>query len=670
VRECLDSLAVQTLSRDRLEIVVVGPGDDPEIRTLVGELRATYPRLNLRMLEAHGPDEGTARNVGAAAARGDYLTFVDAEDRAAPGYLEALLEEADPGVVVVGMVAGLDAPGSIDPGLRRVEGRTLLASELPRLFGSHTGMLVSTELARSALFDPALHGGEDHAYWLSLFAHQQFRFRVLRAGDAATTYRRPTGPGSSDGVGFLDVVRRLECLRALESVPRADPAVSRVARAVGEDLAAGINSYLRAHPSERAHVVAEAEAMGVREVPWSQVNAGMARDLAICYCFPPDNDTSGMVAAKRIRERGVVTDVVSHDLSRLRDVDWQSLRVPGDFLGRRHAVRGRASFTGWSHIPPFVEEALATVAQWEAEQGPYDTVYSRAMAVGSHYAAALLKVRRPEIRWTAEFSDPMRVNLHGKERPDDVVWDWLSHELADAMRAAGYQPVLHPGEGLRLFEWVERLVYALADDIIFTNDHQRRLMLDHCDDPGLVRRALSISQVHAHPALPRTFYDLAPVALDRRHDAVHLAYFGAFYDTRHLGDLVQAMLRLPQRDRDHVRLHVYTPDPSRLTLQLTRLGLAGSVTAHAYKPVLEFLHLTTQFDVLVAEDARTTECHDLNPYLPSKVADYAGSGTPVWVIYEPGSVMSTMPFDHRSALGDVDDAYRVLQGLIRDRVAQ
>ena len=439
---------------------------------------------------------------------------------------------------------------------------------------------------------------------------------------------------------------------------------------MAEDLATGINTYLRAHPDERLRVIAEAEAMGVHEVPWSQVNSGLGRDLAICYCFPPDNDTSGMVAAKRIRERGVVTDVVSHDLSRLRDVDWQSLRVPGEFLGRRHVVRGRASFTGWSHIPPFVEEALATVEQWETEQGAYATVYSRAMAVASHYAAALLKVRRPEIRWTAEFSDPMRFNLHGKERPDDVVWDWLSHELADAMRAAGHEPVLHPEEGLRLFEWVERLVYALADDIIFTNDHQRQLMLDHCDDPELARRALAISEVHAHPPLPRSFYDLAPVDLDRRHDAVHLAYFGAFYDTRHLGDLVQGLLRLRQSEREHVRLHVYTPDPTELTLRLARLGLAGTVSAHPYKPVLEFLNLTTQFDVLVVDDARTTDCHDLNPYLPSKVADYAGSGTPIWAIYEPGSVMSSMPFDHRSRLGDVDEAHLVLQRLIRGRVTR
>ena len=73
-------------------------------------------------------------------------------------------------------------------------------------------------------------------------------------------------------------------------------------------------------------------------------------------------------------------------------------------------------------------------------------------------------------------------------------------------------------------------------------------------------------------------------------------------------------------------------------------------------PVLEFLNLTTQFDVLVVNDAATTAHHEVNPYLPSKVADYRGSGTPVWAICEPGSVLATLDFEHRSDLGDVEQA--------------
>ena len=85
-------------------------------------------------------------------------------------------------------------------------------------------------------------------------------------------------------------------------------------------------------------------------------------------------------------------------------------------------------------------------------------------------------------------------------------------------------------------------------------------------------------------------------------------------------------------------------------------------------PVLQFLNLTTQFDVLVVNDAATASHHDRNPYLPSKVADYVGSGTPVWAICEPGSVMSAMQFEHRSTLGDVDAAVERAAHLIAGRV--
>ena len=174
-------------------------------------------------------------------------------------------------------------------------------------------------------------------------------------------------------------------------------------------------------------------------------------------------------------------------------------------------------------------------------------------------------------------------------------------------------------------------------------------MLDHCDDPELARRALAISEVHAHPLLPRSFYDLAPVDLDRT--PARCTWPTSEPSTTRATSVTscQGLLRLRQHEREHVRLHVYTTHPRELTLQLARLGLAGTVPAHPYRPVLEFLNLTTQFDVLVVDDARTADCHDVNPYLPSKVADYVGSGTPVWAIYEPGSVLSSLQFDHRSS---------------------
>ena len=182
----------------------------------------------------------------------------------------------------------------------------------------------------------------------------------------------------------------------------------------------------------------------------------------------------------------------------------------GEFLGRTRVTSGWATFNGWGHVPTFAAAVWDTVEEWEAEQGPYRSVYSRAMAVASHYAAALVKVRRPGIRWIAEFSDPLQVNALGEQRTGHAVDDWLSDELRTAMRAAGFET----SDELAFYAWSERLVYALADEIVFTNPHQRDLMLGYCDEPALVERARSIARVHSHPVLPPSYYELAPTALD------------------------------------------------------------------------------------------------------------------------------------------------------------
>jgi glycosyltransferase involved in cell wall biosynthesis len=675
IGQCLRSLAAQTLAPSSFEIVVVhnGPADGTD--EVVEEFRRAHPDHSVRLLELRRSGAGHARNIAIDAARGDYVTFVDDDDEVSPRFLAAMVEAAEPDVVVATLVADVtaDAPPGTPPdedtyvgrGLARRAGRTVPGHRLSTPFSYNAAKLVATDAARSARYDSTLRSGEDHVYWLDLFARHRFRIRVLDRSEEAVYLRtvRPGRVGRQDAGYDFNVTQRLECLAAIERIDRSPPEVAHLARALARGQATWINEYLRSHPDERDRVVSDVLALGLQDFPWAVVNHGLARDLAVCYAFPPAQDTSGIVAAKRLRERGVVTDVISKDLSRLRNIDPGAHTVTGDVLGRTHVVPGPASFTGWRTVPEFAAEAWRTVEAWERLQGPYRTVYSRAMAVASHFAAALVKVRRPAILWTAEFSDPLKINAEGVERVGDVPEDWLSAELRTAMLAAGHEP----GDPLRAFDWAERLTYALADRIVFTNHHQLELMLGYCDDARLVERVRSIAEVRHHPVLPPEFYALGSTTFDGAPDRVHLAYFGVFYATRDLGDVVAGLGLLRQDERESLRLHVFTDKPDRLRLQVARAGLVGTVRVRPYVPVLEFLHLTTQFDVLVVNDAMTSAHHARNPYLPSKLADYAGSGTPVWAICEDGSALSTAGHDYTSRLGDPEAAAAVLRRLVADK---
>ncbi|MCW2830065.1 MAG: glycosyltransferase family 4 protein, partial [Aeromicrobium sp.] len=297
----------------------------------------------------------------------------------------------------------------------------------------------------------------------------------------------------------------------------------------------------------------------------------------------------------------------------------------------------------------------------------YRSVYSRAMWPSSHVLGALYKVRRPDTQWIAEFSDPLSHDVQNEPRKGQKGDDALTAELDAALVAAG-----HPArDGVRLLPWIEHLAYALADELWFTNENQRAVMLELIDDPALRARVLERSVVSAHPTLPPEFYQMSDVSYPLDPNAVHLAYFGAFYATRGLTELVEAVKTLPPASRRKLKVHVFTKDPRELTAELETAELGDTFVANGYAPYLDFLHLTTKFDGLIVNDAATLDTHHVNPYLPSKLSDYLGSGVPIWAIVEPGSVLSKTELAHVSELGDVAGARRVLDEVIaRGRVTQ
>ena len=158
--------------------------------------------------------------------------------------------------------------------------------------------------------------------------------------------------------------------------------------------------------------------------------------------------------------------------------------------------------------------------------------------------------------------------------------------------------------------------------------------------------------------------DLGTSTYDLPTDKINLAYFGVFYATRGLTEVWQALSRLPRGARRSIALHVFTSRPDDLRAEVAEAGLSDVVIANPYVSYLEYLNLASRVDVLLVNDARTVGIHDRNPYLPSKWSDYRGSGTAVWGIVEPGSVLSKQPLQHRSELGDVAGALKVLAELI------
>ena len=81
---CLQSLAQLDYPRDRFEAVVVDDGSQPSLAPVVEAARGP---LEVRFLRQKNAGPATARNTGAAQARGRFLAFTDDDCAPSPDWL-------------------------------------------------------------------------------------------------------------------------------------------------------------------------------------------------------------------------------------------------------------------------------------------------------------------------------------------------------------------------------------------------------------------------------------------------------------------------------------------------------------------------------------------------------------------------------------------------------
>ena len=87
VRACLESLVRQTYAD--IEILVVDDGSQDNSAKIASDMAKQDARIRVIAQENHGVS--AARNLGLRNAKGEYVTFIDADDYVAPEYVEYLL---------------------------------------------------------------------------------------------------------------------------------------------------------------------------------------------------------------------------------------------------------------------------------------------------------------------------------------------------------------------------------------------------------------------------------------------------------------------------------------------------------------------------------------------------------------------------------------------------
>ncbi len=671
IGHCLRSLEEQDLDTKLFEIILVMNGADDGTRQIVRSFRDDNPHLLVRLVYLPQASAGAARNLGIATARFSYLTMVDDDDYVGTKFLSALLSKASPQRVVIAPIINIDATGREDPNssqnakIQFHAGHDFKLASAPSIVGFNACKLFPTEALLETRYLENLASGEDVCFMAAATLRRDFDASVGtldREGAYFRVLRDDSVSRQLEDFHFaveqrLAVIRELEYLRTWDN-EHGDALVIALSKAQAEF----IKRYMKMHPGQQASVTAAIDASGIKDFPWTLINEGTAQHLAISYCFPPYADTSAVVAAKAIVDRGNIVDVIHSDMGNVRTVDSNLKTIAGRFIAHSIEVDSPPSFAGWKEIMEFVSKGIAVAERLNASNGGYRTMYSRVQWPGSHFLAALFKIRHPATVWTAEFSDPLSHDASGHFRPGEIIRDQMFDFFSRSVAGKGYALP----KSRSLFVWCEFLAYVLADELIFTNENQLQFMLTKIPDAKLRKWVLQKAIVRPHPTPPAESYTLVrsdyPLVLSR----FNIAYFGNFYDNRALHEVFTALINAPVDVRSDTRLHIFTNETDKLARTVDSLGLTEIVVIESYRPYFEFLSLTKRFDVLLVNDVMRTEHLEINPFLPSKYSDYLGSGRPIWGLLDDESPLSKQPLAYKSPVGDAVSALAIIRRMHAD----
>ena len=175
VTETLASLAAQDLPDGASIRVIVADNDEqPSAEALV---RETATRLGMDVAYVHAPARNIsiARNACLDAARADWFAFIDDDETATPGWLAALLAEAERGgwdavLGPVKAVYGDDAPAWLAAGDFHSTAPVRMGGRILKGYAGNVLMRRAAIVARGLRFDEALgrQGGEDDDFFYRL----------------------------------------------------------------------------------------------------------------------------------------------------------------------------------------------------------------------------------------------------------------------------------------------------------------------------------------------------------------------------------------------------------------------------------------------------------------------------------------------------------------------
>lgn len=642
IERLVSSLEQQTLDKEQFEVIVIFNGEYQRTEEIFNSIE------KVKDYKVLYTDQGVsrARNEGIRNASYSNIAFLDSDDTLSENYLEHSLLECGPFTILLNKLYDVRGQKS-DGGANHINRELSKQETYPESYYNvvknlslNGGKVLPAHLLKKTKFDETLNNGEDVLLYMQLISEHK---PIVKVNPKEAIYYRHMVDNSlsrtksnyefsiSDRIAVLD---RLQGILKVEDDEEVRTLIIDRMRA----QAGFMNRYLKENMEDYSLVASEVTHFTDEYFPYARMNEDLAKRLYISYCFPPYSDTSGVVMAKRIVESGLPCDVVHNNMYDVRNMDLTLERLAEPYIESRTEINTTSSFTNSKYITLFVERSLEKLDIYK-----YKEIYSRALWPASHVLAYEIFKENSNIKWIAEFSDPLYRDIKNDIRASSF---YTKKDIKEIKKqtASNYQKYLDDN----LFNMTEVIPFLFAQELIFTNELQLEVMIERFDE-DFKEMARQKAIIAKHPTLDHEYYNYQKNYVDLDKDMINIGYFGNFYETRNAEEIIN-IANIIKAGSLGVKIHVFTNSTRQVQSQIYSSGLRDIVKVNPYLRYFEFLSASKEFDYLLLSDARTKELKRQNPYLPSKFSDYIGSGTNVWIQYEPGSTLSKIS---RNASGDI-----------------
>ena len=203
LKDCLESINNQTMDKKCFEVIIVLNGVIKPYIEYIYSLTKMYD-FNSVVIPTETPGVSNARNIGLIRAQGEYVCFIDDDDKISPSYLENLYSKATPNNIVASNVkAFYNNSNKTENDYIASAYKKLINKNSPlsvfkgrKFMSSSCCKIISRRIIQDVRFDTNLKIGEDSVFMAKISK----KVKSIVLSDSSAIYYRRLRAGSASRV--------------------------------------------------------------------------------------------------------------------------------------------------------------------------------------------------------------------------------------------------------------------------------------------------------------------------------------------------------------------------------------------------------------------------------------------------------------------------------------